>query len=47
MLSFEGDLPPLNICILAVSNVKPPTLFIHLSKDCHFIATRSCKLPGC
>lgn len=31
MLSFEGDLPPLNIFILAVSNVTPPTLFIHLS----------------
>ena len=43
MLSFGGDLHPLNICLLAVSNVTLPTLFSHLSKDCHPIATKSCK----
>ena len=40
MLSFGRDLPPLNICSLAVSNVTPPTLFSYLSKDCHFITTK-------
>ena len=40
MLSFAGDLPPLNICGLAVSNVTPPTLFSHLSKNCDPIATK-------
>ena len=43
MLSFGGDLSPLNICSLAVSNVTPPTLFSHLSKDSHPIVTKSRK----
>ena len=43
MLSFGGYLPPLYICSLAVSNVTPPTLFTHLSKDCHPIAPKSHK----
>ena len=43
MLSFGWDLPPLNICSFAVSNVTLPTLFSHLSKDCHPKATKSQK----
>ena len=43
MLSFGGYLRPLYICSLAVSNVTPPTLFTHLSKDCHPIAPKSHK----
>ena len=44
MLPFGGDLPPLNICSVAVSNVKPPTLFSYLTKDCNPRATKSHKV---
>ena len=37
---FWGNLTPLSICSLAVSNVTPPTLFSSLSKDGHTRATK-------
>ena len=40
-LTFGGDLPPLSICSLTLSNISPPTLFANLSEDCHPIATKS------
>ena len=43
MLSFGGDLPPLNMCNLDLSNVTQLTLFSHFSKDCHPLATKSRK----
>lgn len=40
-LTFGGDKPPLAVCGLAAANVKPASLFTHLSSDCKPITIKS------
>ena len=41
--NFGGKEPPMNVCLLEMSGITPPSLFPKLSPDCQPIATKSRK----